>query len=177
MYSVTLPFGKHKGKELSTVPTSYLIWMLANVKLSSGFRSAVVTELQGRGAAVPDGPAPKPVRPCQRCGSLDTRHTWQEDRIGRRRIRRTCNRCNGFMEFAAEIEPFITEANANASATPTIDALVMAEAEGIELGSDGLTTWIAGDSRLASERLKDAVRQRGHLLASLLGRTVGSTGA
>jgi uncharacterized protein (DUF3820 family) len=44
-----LPFGKHKGQELSSVPTDYLRWCLGNCKLSSGFRVAVVAELHALG--------------------------------------------------------------------------------------------------------------------------------
>lgn len=170
----TLPFGMHKGAPLADVPASYLAWLLRSCKLSSGLRQSVASELQGRGVDVPSPPAAKPVRPCHRCGSLDHRYTWQEDRRGNRRIRRSCRSCGRFCEFAPMTEPFVSEANANASPAPTLDALLLAEAEGIELASDGKTVWIAGDRRKASEQLQNAVRQRGHLLASLLGKTQGA---
>jgi len=43
-----MPFGKHKGRPLSDVPTDYLCWLLDECDLRPGFRRAVDAELRGR---------------------------------------------------------------------------------------------------------------------------------
>jgi hypothetical protein len=57
-----LPFGKHKGRPLAEVPASYLSWLLAEVKLSSGLRCAVAAELTRRGPYSPPPLATRNVR-------------------------------------------------------------------------------------------------------------------
>jgi hypothetical protein len=48
------PFGKHKGQRLGDIPTSYLVWALANVRrLDPGLRKAIEQELDGRNPAEP----------------------------------------------------------------------------------------------------------------------------
>jgi uncharacterized protein (DUF3820 family) len=37
---IRLPFGRHKGQPLDTVPSDYLDWLLRSCKLSSGLRAA-----------------------------------------------------------------------------------------------------------------------------------------
>jgi hypothetical protein len=165
------PFGKHKGRTLSEIDSGYLSWAMANVKLSSGIRQAVAGELARRGERVPCPPPPPPEPLCPRCGSADRDYRWGEDRLGRRMIRRTCRCCGTWLGFAPKIEPYTTEADANANATPTLDVLLLAEAEGVELISDGQQVRIGYGWERASMRLKNAIRQRGHLLASLLGNT------
>jgi hypothetical protein len=52
MVSPTLPFGRHRGEPLDTVPSGYLRWLLQECRsLSSGLRSAVAGELQARGVS------------------------------------------------------------------------------------------------------------------------------
>jgi hypothetical protein len=172
--AATLPFGKHKGKLLDEIPGDYLCWLLTSCKLSTALRATVETELLLRGIDLPETPAPRQPRPCSRCGSEAFRFSWQEDRRGGRRIRQACADCNGFISFMPVCEPFISEANASASPAAVLDALLLAEQEGVELASDGKTVWIRGDRRRASQRLQDAVRQNAHLLAGLLGRTRGT---
>lgn len=174
MNGITLPFGKHKGQPLPEVPTDYLQWWLATIeKQSAGLKGALVAEVERRGAT----PPPAPVRtasaplPCQRCRVVDVRHTWQEDRLGRKRIRRTCKRCGAWMGCAPTVEPFVSEANASASPTAVLDVLLMAEAEGVRLVSDGAAADLApGDWRRASPQLRDRLQQCRHLLGSMLGR-------
>lgn len=44
-----MPFGKHRGKRLAEVPTSYLSWMLDNVDFhNDDFREAVENEYESR---------------------------------------------------------------------------------------------------------------------------------
>ncbi len=62
---ITMPFGKHKNKPLSTIPTHYLCWVLANVDdLRPYLRSAVIEELSLRGqepfASSQPPPPPQP---------------------------------------------------------------------------------------------------------------------
>ena len=53
---VELPFGKHRGKTLGTVPAGYRRWMLANLAdLAAGMRAAVALSLDCQPA---DHPAP-----------------------------------------------------------------------------------------------------------------------
>ena len=169
---VSLPFGQHKGQPLDTVPTSYLTW-LATVRLSAGLRAAVVAELARRGIQAPPLPVPpeKPLTPCGRCNSADApRLTWHEQRDGRRAIRRTCERCGHWCGHAAQTPANIAEANRNASRAPILDAILLAAEENVELISDGQAVRLGRGWERASAALKDAVRQRGRLLASLIGR-------
>lgn len=45
----TLPFGKFAGRAVSTVPTSYLRWMLATCDVGAGLEAALRRELSARG--------------------------------------------------------------------------------------------------------------------------------
>jgi hypothetical protein len=67
--------------------------------------------------------------------------------------------------------PYSTEADAAASETPLLDALILAEDEQVQLLSDGEHVRLGAGWDRASAALQDAVRQQGHLLASMLGRT------
>jgi hypothetical protein len=49
-----MPFGRHRGDPLSTIPADYLDWLWRTVRLGRGFHAAVADELYRRGA----------VRPC-----------------------------------------------------------------------------------------------------------------
>jgi hypothetical protein len=136
-YEYRLPFGKHAGALPREVPSDYLRWLLREWKLSSGLRSALAAELSSRGVPVPPPPPPAPPRPCQSCGALAFAHTWQEDRAGGKRIRRSCRRCGRYCCFAPLVEPYLSEANACASPTPILDVLTRLEDLGVELVSDG----------------------------------------
>src|SRR5262245_50012585 len=103
MLAHVLPFGKHKGQALGTIPLGYLCWVLREVKLSSGLRAAVSGEVERRGQAPPPAPPPAPLRPCDRCGSPDVVCSWGEDSSGRRRLWRDCARCGGRRGFAPHV--------------------------------------------------------------------------
>src|SRR5262245_14711934 len=93
-----LPFGKHKDKPLSEVPTAYLTWLARECKLSSGLRQAIAAELASRGvepSAIP-APTPRPPKSCSRCGCSDMVVSWHECRGQRRQIRATCRRCGAW---------------------------------------------------------------------------------
>jgi hypothetical protein len=171
-----MPFGKHKGESLSVIPGSYLDWLLRACKLSAGFRFAVAAELEARGMTPPAPPPPRPIPPCQRCGSRERRCCWFEDSLGRKGIRAVCTRCGGLVDRPPVAEPYISEANANASATPVLDALVRLEELGVGLVSDGNQVCYAGEGwrvMRAHPDLDAVVRQCGHELARLLGPTRG----
>jgi hypothetical protein len=44
----TMPFGKHKGKTIKSLPKGYLAWLSANCNLSDDLREAVQCALQGK---------------------------------------------------------------------------------------------------------------------------------
>src|SRR5262249_32519364 len=127
---VSLPFGKRKGEPLAAVPTSYLQWSLT-VKLSTRLRSAAAAAVQARGVAVPAPPARAGcwAGPCPRCACPEVDYRWHEFRNGTRQVRASCRRCGGSLGHAPLTEPYTTEADRAASPTPTLDALVLAEAE------------------------------------------------
>jgi hypothetical protein len=169
----TLPFGKHKGRPLPDVPTSYLTWLAREAKLSSGLRAAVEGELQRRGVT-PPAPPPPPPPPCSRCGLAGMLHRWMEACNGRRMIRRTCRRCGTFCGFAPRVEPFVGEADRALSPTPILDVLTRLDDLGVELGSDGARVWFVGDGwKRVPADLKAVVGECNHRLARMLGRTPG----
>ena len=176
MLHPTLPFGKHAGQPLDTVPTPYLDWLAREARLSSGLRAAVAAELRARGSTPPPPArlrAGCPVR-CTRCGSTELRHSWHEYRNGQRQIRRACGRCGTWLGSAPQTPEAVAEADARASKTDILDALTRLDDLGIEVCSDGRSVWAAGDGwRRMPPDLADVLRQCNHRLARLLGRTVG----
>jgi hypothetical protein len=112
MAHATLHFGKHRGKPLAEVPTSYLEWAIREIRLSSGVRARVAEALAARGAAVPPPPPPRPIPACRRCGPAGHRVEWFVDSLARRRLRATCVACGRTVTFPAVVEPFISEADA-----------------------------------------------------------------
>src|SRR5437867_1183863 len=61
---VDMPFGKHKGRDLGEVPTSYLCWAIHECNsLNWWLRSAIRQELERRQAPCLDEsePAPQPA--------------------------------------------------------------------------------------------------------------------
>jgi hypothetical protein len=167
MTSTTLPFGRHRGQNLSTVPSSYLAWALRECKLSSGLRTAVAGELESRGAPVPE-PPPREEPRCGRHPGAGYACLWGEDTLGRRYIRAECRQCHNSLGIMPQREPFVSQANAAASGTPVLDALVGAEASGVQLHSDGRRVW-PSDYRKLPPAVRNAVRQANHTLARMIG--------
>ncbi len=54
-----MPFGKHRGKRLADVPTSYLRWLLAECDLSAWLLAGVRQELWVRGEPELAPPPPR----------------------------------------------------------------------------------------------------------------------
>jgi hypothetical protein len=106
-----MPFGKHKGTLIRSVPTDYLCWLAAECKLSAALRKDIAAELDRRGYVVPAGPRQPPPR-CDRCGGMEYLAFWMEDRAGGRRIRAECPRCRRFMKFLSLTEENIAKADA-----------------------------------------------------------------
>src|SRR5262245_32538541 len=104
LYAPTLPFGKYGGRQLTAVPSAYLLWALRTVKLGSGLRAAVASELQRRGVAVTVPPLPEPPPSCWRCGGTDLEYTWQQFRNGDMQVRRGCKRCGKSLGFAPQVK-------------------------------------------------------------------------
>ncbi len=111
-----IPFGRHRDESPSAVPSPYLKWLIT-IKLSTGLRTAIVEELRSRGIATPDPPPPPPVGPCSRCGDVGQRASWQTDRNGQSRIRLECQRCRALLQWAPQVEPWLTLANRSDSET------------------------------------------------------------
>jgi hypothetical protein len=105
MTTHTLPFGRHKGAALANVPTPHLAWAIRTVRLSSGLRAAVRTELTSRPdcpSDLPDEPAPRTPQ-CRRCGGVELRLAWQGLSRGTGRvIRGDCRRCGQFVLFVEQ---------------------------------------------------------------------------
>jgi len=164
-----LPFGKHKGQALPTVPAEYLTWAIRTVRLSSGLQRAVAAELARRGVDAPRPPPPPDPGPCWRCGGLQYRCRWTEDRLGRRQVRRECANCGTWRGFAPRRAPFTDEADAAASDSAALDVLTQCEDLGLELRSDGRAADFAGADWLRappelSARLRECRGQLGRLL-------------
>lgn len=49
----TMPFGKHKGQDVASLPSAYLAWVAGLDSLSPRIRKAVAEEIGLRLAAVP----------------------------------------------------------------------------------------------------------------------------
>jgi hypothetical protein len=165
--------GTHKGKPISAIPSAYLEWCLQTWRLSSGFRAGVTAELESRGQKAPAPPPPKPEPSCRQCGAgPDTiNYSWLQTRHGRRQIRRTCGHCGEWLGSAPQIEPYLSRANAAASATPVLDVLTRCEELGIRLRSDGAAVNFASseDWHRATPGLRNLVRQCRHSLAKMIG--------
>ncbi len=168
---LTIPFGKYRGKPVDGVPSSYLQWVLRECKPSHGLRAAIARELTRRGAGVPAPTVPpaagQPPR-CLRCPSAPALAMWQEDVRGNKRIRAECSRCRGFLCWAPQVEPFVSQANAASSPTAILDVVIEAEERGIALESDGHGIWLEGD---VPDDLRRAAYECSHRLAVLLGDT------
>jgi hypothetical protein len=172
MLPQTLPFGKHRGQPLPTVPSDYLQWALRKVKLSTGLCAGVAGELARRGEEVPPQPPPPPAPTCKRCPGARTLARWMEDRRGQRRLRAECGRCRRWLGFLPLAQPYLAEADGAASPTDVLDVLLALEDLGIGLESDGASCWFAGDGwHRTPPDLRSLVKQCNHRLAALLGNT------
>jgi hypothetical protein len=172
-------FGRHRGKPLSEVDTSYLKWALATVKLSSGTRRAVEAELASRGLTPPASP-PKAwaawMGPCSRCRCAEIAYRWLQQRNGRRVVSAKCSRCGAWLGTAPSARPYTDEADAAASATPELDVLVQLQDLGVELESDGATVLFRpGDYGRIPPELHQRIRECRHRLATLIGDTTRGT--
>jgi hypothetical protein len=163
----TLPFGRHKGRTVDRIDSGYLSWLLT-IRLSSGLRSAVVETLRSRGVAVPEPPPHVPPS-CSRCrGRTEISYSWFQDALGRSRIKRRC-RCGEDLGFAPHLPEFVARADAAASPTAALDALVLAEELGVELVSDGAAVRVASGWRNVTPELRRRVGECRHQLGRLLG--------
>jgi hypothetical protein len=108
----SLPFGRHRGQPLTTVPTDYLRWVVREVRLSSGVQAAVLGELEARNI---DAPPPGPARPVRRCAEHPDAEpvlVREEDSRGRCRIRAGCPRCRRWTDYPPCVSPYTTRADA-----------------------------------------------------------------
>jgi hypothetical protein len=90
---VTLPFGRHKDRPLTAVPAEYLAWLLREIWLSTGLRTAVAGELARRGLPVQPPAPPRPLRTCPHHPGERPVCLWMEDTLGRRRLTAQCPSC------------------------------------------------------------------------------------
>jgi hypothetical protein len=170
---IALPFGRYANQPLADVPSSYLSWLLAEAKLSTGLRAAVAAELGRRQLQPQPARQVAPEPSCATCGpSAGLSYRWGEDSLGRRYIRRSCARCDRYLGAAPQVEPFVTRANAAASAAPVVDVLIAADDENLVLHSDGVVVDFAtpADERRATPALRAALRQCRHTFAGMIGR-------
>jgi hypothetical protein len=156
-----MPFGKHRGRSLTEVPDGYLAWLLRECKLSSALRAAVADEVRRRGMEPPAPPPPAPPPACWRCGaSGEVRYGWQEQRGGRRAIRRSCTRCGGCIGFAPLVPEYTRLADAAASPTACRDVLARAADLDVRLVvCDGAAEIHGEDWHLTDEHFRDRLRE------------------
>jgi hypothetical protein len=173
MTDTTLPFGKYRDKPIPGVPSSYLTWLHRETKLSAPLRAAVAAELSRRGIDVPP-PPPRPDPKCREHPTAGYRALWGEDRAGRKFIRAECRQCHRSMGHLPLREPYTGMADANATATPVLDALVGLEDAGAGLASDGTSAWITGNWERVPQPVRDAVRQAKHSLGVMIGNTLSN---
>jgi hypothetical protein len=112
---ISLPFGSHAGLPLRFHGTDYLVWVLGapGLKLSTGLRAAIRTELQSRRDCpkkLPPDPQPKPLV-CPRCGWRKVKLEWRDQAGGRRAIRADCWQCGAFVCWAPQTPENIAEAS------------------------------------------------------------------
>jgi hypothetical protein len=163
-----LPFGKHRGASPRDVPSDYLGRLLRECKLSSGLRAAVADELRRRGHDVPVQPPAPPPR-CRRCGGLNMALYWQElAGQGTRTIRADCRRCGRFVTFVPQTEANVARADAVNKPAAMLDALTLADAEGVELVNVARRHLRICPHGKASAELERLVRQSKHLLLAML---------
>jgi hypothetical protein len=149
-----------------------LKWVLREWDLSGGTRAAVTNELQSRGVELPPAPPPYQLPPCQRCGGSDVVAQWQQDKTGERRIRAECTSCHGFLRFLPQIEPYLSQADARASAARPEEVLADLRRRGLLVASDGGECWFA-DFQSASADDRALLREFSHSIAVLIGDTRG----
>jgi uncharacterized protein (DUF3820 family) len=114
-----LPFGKYKHRPLTEVPDGYLLWALAECKLSSGLRAALAGELESRGLAPPAAPPPRPVPGCPRCPGAGFRCEWFQDSISRWHIKLSCACCGRSLGFAPRVPPYLSLAGPPPATVPS----------------------------------------------------------
>jgi hypothetical protein len=168
--NMQLPFGKHAGQDVATVPTPYLSWLASGaVKLSAGLRAAVRGELQRRGVALPDEPPPAP-RQCLRCGGTEMRLSWHQcgGKGKARQIRSECRGCRRFCGFVGQTPAKVAEADGNAAPAPLLDVMALAESLGVKLVNvEGRYVRMEPWERVTPD-LRTLVRQTQHLLLAML---------
>ena len=72
---VLMPFGKHRGEQLSSVPTAYIEWCLSTFHSDHGFRETLAAEYTRRTGT----PAPFHVRPTrQQNDDSATHYQWAD---------------------------------------------------------------------------------------------------
>jgi hypothetical protein len=174
---VAIPFGKHAGRPLPEVPTSYLCWLTGECRLSRGIRQAVEAELSRRGVPVPTNPAEairqrqvdaRRQEPCRRCRSVERRYYWQTCSNGVKQVKAECSGCGGNLGFLPQTTANIALANAGSSPAPLLDLLLALEQAGVESVRDanGVVRYVP--QQRMTPTLWGLVRRGGYLLERML---------
>jgi hypothetical protein len=157
-------FGKHRGQPLSSIPSSYLLWALSEVKLTPGIERKVRSELASRPDAPPLPPAKPAAEPsCSKCGRFDLQLYWYQQRDGRKQIKAICP-THGLLAAALPHTPAnVQRADAAQPQAGLLDALVLADELGVELvvvgGAIDIQPW-----QRATVELRRLVKQSQHQL-------------
>jgi len=169
-----MDFGEPGEQRVEDIGTDYLLWCLLEChRLPLSLRYAIIIELKGRGINPDRGRRTAPA--CERCGpgvSID--YCWVELRHGRRRIRRTCRRCDRHLGFAPLFPSVVSQANAAVSETALLDVLIAAHDLGVELRNDGRSVEFASAHYYyrSTPELRRKLGQVRCTLATMMPRTV-----
>lgn len=127
-----IPFGKHKGDPLSTVPSGYLRWLLSTVRLSSGLEAAVREELASRGVKIP-GPPPRARHACREHPGAGIKATWISMRDGRKAIRGECAKCGAWLGALPLTNEYKALADQGSDKAALLSFLMRIDEQGIEV--------------------------------------------
>lgn len=162
-----MPFGKYSGQPLDELPTSYLRWLVAEVKLSTGFGTAVRAELARRGASLPPPPPPKALPRCRKHPNAPVRAYWFTQSDHRRAIRGECSQCGHWLGTLPQTPEAVALADAGTDRAALLTFMCTLEDLGVEVRREGDVLRYTPPNRMTRD-LWGLERQCKRLLLDLL---------